>query len=157
MDSPLRAVSFQVPVCSTVSTPDLSFIPLVNYIHTSKTSIGLNIYVPLFLLQLLQLLKLLFCSMKDLMFSPIHDAILLRVGVPLGGASQLQLLDEQLLSCGCCHCEKSRHHNPLGSKAQLGGSEKEHGSEVGPIVQFVIECLLTLISWAAGGCCIICS
>ena len=89
MDSPLRAVSFQVR--------DLSFIPLVNYIHTSKPSIGLDIYLPLFFLQLLQLLKLLFCSMKDLMFSPIHDAILLRVGVLLEGASQLQLLDDQLL------------------------------------------------------------
>ena len=31
-------------------------------------------------------------------------------------------------------------NNPLGSKAQLGGSERERGSEVGPIAQLVIEC-----------------
>ena len=39
-------------------------------------------------------------------------------------------------------------HNPLGSKG-------ERDSKVGPIAQLVTECLLTLISCAAGGCFII--
>ena len=34
--------------------------------------------------------------MKGLTFSPVHDAILLQVGVLLEGASQLQVVDEQL-------------------------------------------------------------
>ena len=62
-------------------------------------------------------------SMKGLMFSPIHDAILLQVGVLLEGASQLQVVDEELFyqcsRCGCCHCGKSRQKKRLEELKEL--------------------------------------
>ena len=65
----------------------------------------------------------MWCSMKRPMFSPVRDAILLQVGVLLEGASQLQVVDEELFyqcsRCGCCHCGKSRQKKRLEELKEL--------------------------------------